>query len=123
MVGNKQLVTVLVTAALVTMSRTWSEKEDQKLQGWEEEGQGEKNGRAQVPLWRDHQQEEERLLGECACVHIHVCVWVHVCTCLYTFAYVSTLVHMCAHVCTRTCVYVYMCAHLYMCVYVLHVCM
>lgn len=51
----------------LSLCRARSEEEDQRLQGCQEKGQGEKGGRAQVPLWRDQQQEEERLLGECVC--------------------------------------------------------
>lgn len=53
---------VLLTPSLPL--RAGSEEEDQGLQGLEEEGQGEKGGRAQVPLRRHQQQEEEMLLGE-----------------------------------------------------------
>lgn len=44
--------------------RAWRAEEAQRLQGCQEEGQGEEGGRSQVPLWRDQQQEEEGLLGE-----------------------------------------------------------
>lgn len=52
----------------LSLFRAGSEKEDQRFQGCKEKGKGEKGRRAQVPLWRDQQQEEERLLGECVCV-------------------------------------------------------
>lgn len=62
---------VLVTATLVTMSRARSEEEEQRRQRFQEKGQGQESGRAQVPLRRD-QQEEEGFLGECVCVHARV---------------------------------------------------
>lgn len=66
---------LLVTAILVTMSRARSEEEEQRHQRLQEKGQGQESGRAQVPLWRD-QQEEEGFLGECVrvCVRVHICV-------------------------------------------------
>lgn len=47
-------------------SRSRCEEENQELKRWKEKGEGKKDGRPKIPVWRNPQQKEKGLLCKCA---------------------------------------------------------
>lgn len=56
-------------------SRSRCAEENQRLQRWEEKGEGEKDGRLEIPVWRNPQQKEKGLLCKCVLPFFWTGLW------------------------------------------------